>query len=81
MNKKNEDKFVVRMVKIYMWKEVDEDEVNGALNRLFGRSGEDIEMGVDGQMTSIYISPSTTSFRRSLGRSPKSKSRKVEPDA
>ncbi|GMH53840.1 hypothetical protein TrLO_g14765 [Triparma laevis f. longispina] len=47
---KNEGKFIKRIVVLYEWRR---DYVNGALARLFGRNGEDLELGVEGQLSFI----------------------------
>lgn len=38
---------------VYKWYGKDGNEVSKALNKLFGRSGADLETGVDGQLTFI----------------------------
>ncbi|GMH81187.1 hypothetical protein TL16_g08851 [Triparma laevis f. inornata] len=61
----NEEKFIKRLVEIYSWKDgEDGDVVNKALSTLFGRSGEDLEVGVDGQVTFIK----TKRSKKSLGK-------------
>lgn len=50
---KNEGKFIKRIVVLYEWRGDYVNGVNGALARLFGRNGEDLELGVEGQLTFI----------------------------
>ncbi|GMI05280.1 hypothetical protein TrVE_jg3836 [Triparma verrucosa] len=61
-----EDKFMKRIAEVYEWYGKDGEEVNEALDKLFERSGRDLEKGIDGQPTFIKIKGS------------KSKSGKVE---
>ena len=65
----NEDKFIKRIVTIYKWKGSNEEEVNEALNKIFGKSGADLEVGIEGQMTFIKKKASKLKLR----------STKVEP--
>ncbi|GMH71940.1 hypothetical protein TL16_g05789 [Triparma laevis f. inornata] len=53
MNKKNEGKFIKRIAKIYAWKGTDGEEVDKALEKLFERSGADLEEGLDWQLSFI----------------------------
>ena len=53
MNKKNEGKFIKRIAKIYAWKGTDGEEVDKALEKLFERSGADLDEGLDGQLSFI----------------------------
>ncbi|GMH72809.1 hypothetical protein TrLO_g7012 [Triparma laevis f. longispina] len=64
----NEVKFVKRIVQLYTWKESYVDKVKEALEKLFGRSGEDLENGVGGQLTF------------SKGKKSKKRLGKVEPE-
>jgi len=50
-----EDKFIKRIAVVYEWYGKDGEEVNEALNKLFERSGRDLEKGIDGQPTFIKI--------------------------
>ena len=50
-----EDKFIKRIAEVYEWYGKDGEEVNEALNKLFERSGRDLEKGIDGQPTFIKI--------------------------
>lgn len=52
-NEKGEAYFIKRIVTIYKWYNKDSEEVNKALSLLFGRNGEDMEEGIEGQMTFI----------------------------
>ena len=66
----SEDKFIKRMAQIYEWhgNDAETEEVNEALEKLFGRSGRDL-MGVDGQLTFIKIkSPKSKKTSRSVGK-------------
>ena len=65
----NEDKFIKRIVTIYEWKGSNEDEANSALTKLFGKSGADLEVGIEGQLT----------FIKKKASSLKSRSKKIEP--
>ncbi|GMH66769.1 hypothetical protein TL16_g04501 [Triparma laevis f. inornata] len=53
MNSKNDGKFTKRIAKIYAWKGTDREEVDKELTKLFGRSGADLEEGVDEQRSFI----------------------------
>ncbi|GMH60497.1 hypothetical protein TrLO_g7860 [Triparma laevis f. longispina] len=56
MTGKNEDPFIKRIVAIYEWKNLGarfDNELNEALTKLFGRSGADLEVGVNKQLTFI----------------------------
>ncbi|GMH88430.1 hypothetical protein TL16_g11155 [Triparma laevis f. inornata] len=48
-----EKAFVKRIVTLYKWKGTDEEEVNKALGKLFGKSGNDLEIGPNRQLTFI----------------------------
>lgn len=69
-----EEKFIKRIATVYMWYGENGDEVNKALNTLFGKSGEDLERGVDGQTTFIK-SKKSKSFKKTM-----IKPNKVEPE-
>lgn len=72
----SEDTFIKRIVEIYEWKGSDSVEVDNALTTLFGRNGEDLEKGVEGQLTFIKSKKSFTS----LGKTSKmNKTVKVQP--
>ncbi|GMH93336.1 hypothetical protein TL16_g12601 [Triparma laevis f. inornata] len=70
MNKKIENNFIKRIAEIYTWKGSHGDEVNKALDKLFERSGADLEEGVDGKLSFI---PSKKS-KKGLGAN------KVQPE-
>ncbi|GMH64401.1 hypothetical protein TrLO_g8290 [Triparma laevis f. longispina] len=63
MNEENEDTFIKRIAEIYTWKGSHGEEVNKALNKLFGKSGADLEVGLDGQVTFIK-SPNSNSTKK-----------------
>ena len=67
--KEAEDKFIMRAAVVYEWYGKDGGEVNEALDKLFERSGRDLEKGVDGQLTFIKIkSPKSKKTSRSVGK-------------
>ena len=53
MNAKNESAFIKHIVKIYMWYGSGEKLIDSALVKLFGRSGADLEVGIDKKLTFI----------------------------
>ncbi|GMI15621.1 hypothetical protein TrLO_g15175 [Triparma laevis f. longispina] len=53
MNKASQGKFIKRIAKIYVWKGAGGEEVDKALEKLFGRSGADLEEGADGRPSFI----------------------------
>ena len=53
------DKFVKRIVTIYKWYGKDQDRADEPLVKLFGRSGKDLEVGVNGQLSYIKKQKST----------------------
>ena len=80
------DKFVKRIVTIYHWYGKDQDRADEALVKLFGRSGKDLEVGTNGQLSYIKKQKSTIlsgSLSGLLGGGSKGageKGNKVEPD-
>lgn len=46
-------KFIKRIAEIYVWRGSHGDEVDEALVKLFGKSGADLEEGVDGKLSFI----------------------------
>lgn len=63
MSGKEEAKFIKRITVIFWWYGKDVEEVNEALNKLFERSGEDLEKGADGQATFIKSKRSKTRIK------------------
>ena len=59
----NEDKFIKRIAAIYEWKGSNEDKANEALTKLFGKSGADLEVGIEGQITFIKKNTSKNVLR------------------
>ncbi|GMI02539.1 hypothetical protein TrLO_g8526 [Triparma laevis f. longispina] len=53
MTGEEEEKFIMRIVALYEWHGKDIEEVNRALKKLFGRDGDDLELGIKGQLTFI----------------------------
>ncbi len=67
--KEAEDKFIMRAAVVYEWYGKDGGEVNEALDKLFGRSGRDLEKGVDGRLTFITRKkPKSKKTSRSVGK-------------
>ena len=59
----NEDKFIKRIVAIYKWEGSNEEKANEALTKLFGKSGADLEVGIEGQITFIKKNTSKNVLR------------------
>ena len=80
------DKFVKRIVTIYHWYGKDQERADEALVKLFGRSGKDLEVGKNGQLSYIKKKRSALlsgSLASLLGGGPKGaggKGNKVEPE-
>ncbi|GMH70822.1 hypothetical protein TrLO_g10965 [Triparma laevis f. longispina] len=60
----NSAKFIKRFATIYAYHGNDEEEVDEALVKLLGRSGADLERGVEGQLTFIQSSKSKSRIKQ-----------------
>ena len=61
------DTFVKRAVTIFLWYGKDQERADKALVKLFGRSGRDLEVGADGQLSYIKTSLMSRSLSSLLG--------------
>jgi hypothetical protein len=77
MKGEEEGKFIKRIVALYEWYGEDVEDVNRALKKLFGRSGDDLEIGISGLLTFIKKKERKTNFMKMIRSTTRSAASKM----